>query len=182
MSKQVAEIYEAHHGRLRGYVARRVPLWEDAEDIVQNVFYQLSRIDLVENPIEHISAWLYRVAQNQIIDRRRKRREEPMPAMRKHDDDDELLLEFSELLGNEDQSPETEYLKLLIREELQDALAELPPEQRSVFELNELQNVSFSEIAESTGLPVATLISRKRYAVLHLRERMRSLYDELLKY
>ncbi len=181
MSAQVEEIYIKHRSELRGYIARRVPTWEDAEDILQNVFYRLSRIDLVASPIEHVSAWLYQVARRQIIDRSRKRREEAMPLLRKREEDEEFLMELSELLSEEEETPEADYLRTLVWEALEKALEELPPEQRSVFELNELQGIPFSEIAGATGLPVATLISRKRYAVLHLRERLRGLYEEFLE-
>lgn len=181
MAQSVEDIYHKHQAPLKGYIARRVPRWEDAEDIVQNVFYQLSRIDLVENPIEHISAWLYKVARRQVIDRLRKHREEPMPTFKKRDEDEEFLLELSDLLSEDEDTPEAGYLRTLVWEELELALGELPPEQRSVFELNELERVPFAEISASTGIPMATLISRKRYAVLHLRGCLRELYDELLK-
>lgn len=143
-------------------------------------FYQLSKIDLIERPIEQISAWLYSVANNQIIDRSRKHKEVEMPYMKTNDDEDLFLSEVTSLLLDEDASPETEYLRSLVWEELEAALEELPEEQRKVFELTELEGFSFKEISEATGVAVNTLISRKRYAVLHLRERLDDLYRELL--
>lgn len=176
----VSAIYVKHSAELKGFISKRVAFQEDAEDILQNVFYQLAKIDLVENPIEQVSSWLYAVARNQIIDRSRKKREAPMPQRKKERDDVEFWVDLTDFLENDDDSPETEYLKTLIWEELELALSELPPEQRAVFELTELEGASFKEIAESTGLPVNTLISRKRYAVLHLRERLSGLYRELI--
>lgn len=178
-SADVGSIYESHRAELQGFISRRVDSREEAEDILQNVFYNLSRIDLIENPIEHISAWLYSVARNQIIDRRRKRKEEPMPAMRS-DPDDDFSTDLSTLIAATDSDPEKDYLRQLVWEELTLALGELPPEQRSVFELTELQGISYREISESTAIPLNTLLSRKRYAVLYLRERLAGLYDALV--
>ena len=179
-NRDVSAIYEAHHAELKGFISKRVAFREDAEDILQNVFYQLSKVDLVENPIEHITSWLYAVARNQIIDRSRKKREERLPRPKKtRSNDEDFWVDVSEFLSNDDDTPETEYLKSLIWEELETALTELPAEQRTVFELTELEGVSFREISESTGIPQNTLLSRKRYAVLHLRQRLAGLYTEL---
>lgn len=177
----ISAIYKEHHAELKGFISKRVTFREDAEDILQNVFFQLSKIDLVENPIEHVSSWLYAVARNQIIDRSRKKREERLPRPKKASSNDEdFWVDVSTFLSSDDDNPETEYLKSLIWKELELALAELPAEQRSVFELTELENVSFREISESTGIPQNTLLSRKRYAVLHLRERLAGLYADLI--
>jgi len=181
-SMDISAIYDEHHAALKGFISRRVAFKEDAEDILQNVFYQLSKIDLAENPIGHISSWLYTVARHQIIDRSRKKREERLPKPRKtrgHNEED-FWVDVSEFLSNNDDTPETEYLKSLIWTELEIALQELPSEQRTVFDLTEMEGVSFKEISESTGIPVNTLLSRKRYAILHLRERLAGLYAELL--
>lgn len=177
----ISDIFNKYKSPLKGYISKRVPLKEDAEDILQNVFYQLAKADLMENPIEQISSWLYSVARNQIIDKSRKHKDEEMPQISTRDDDDSFLNEITEiLLFDNDASPEMEYLRSLIWEELDIALSELPIEQREVFELTEMEGLSFKEISEMTGITVNTLISRKRYAVLHLRQRLRYLYDELL--
>lgn len=167
----IAQIYTEHRSKLRNFIAQRVSFKEDVEDILHNVFYNLCKIDLAANPIEQISAWLYAAARNQIIDRDRKKKEERLPEL--IDDDGDFFADISTLLADEGNDPETALLQSMIWEELETALAELPAEQRTVFELTELQGFSFKEIAESTGITVNTLISRKRYAVLHLRERLR---------
>jgi len=134
------------------------------------------------NPIEQVSAWLYRVARNLIINRGVKKREEEMPVYRSNDAGDEVLSEFSEILFNNEasSSPETEYLHSLVWIELEDALAKLPPEQREIFELTELDGIPVKEISETTGVAVNTLLSRKHYAVKHLRKRLSGLYNDLV--
>lgn len=179
--QSVADIFTKYRLQLRNYISKRGLSKEDGEDILQNVFYQLSKVDLVEKPIEQISAWLYSVTNNQIIDRSRKRREVEMPRVTTNDNEDLFLSEVSSLLLDEDASPETVLLRSLIWDELDTALSEIPVEQREIFELTELEGFSFKEISEATDIAINTLISRKRYAVLHLRERLRNLYDELLK-
>ncbi len=179
--QSVSDIFKKYRSQLKNYISKRVMSKEDGEDILQNVFYQLSKIDLIEKPIEQVSAWLYSVANNQIIDRSRKHREVEMPYVKTQDDDELFLSEVTSLLMDEDASPETEYLRTLVWDELEAALSELPPEQREVFDLTEMDGFSFKEIAETMDIPVNTLISRKRYAVLHLRERLRTLYEELLE-
>lgn len=183
LQTDVSAIYEKHHAELRGFISKRVAFKEDAEDILQNVFYQLAKIDLTDSPIEQISSWLYTVARHQIIDRSRKKREERLPRTKKSKaggDDDGFWVDISEFLASDDDLPETEYLKALIWDALEVALAELPAEQRHVFELTEMEGVSFREISESTGIALNTLLSRKRYAVLHLRSRLAGLYAELI--
>ena len=175
----VSRIYEEHRAGLQRFAADRVSVKEDAEDIVQGVFQSLAQIDLVENPIGEISAWLYSATRNRIIDRSRKKKEEPMPQLKKGTgDDDDFIGDISDILAGSDYTPETEYLRSLVWDELEFALGELPQDQRTVFELTELQGFSFKEISESTGIPVATLISRKHYAILHLRERLKELYED----
>jgi len=182
LSKQdtVADIFNKYKSRLKNFIAKRVLSKEDGEDILQNVFYQLLKIDLIERPIEQMSAWLYSVANNQIIDRSRKHREVEMPFISNKNDDESFMVEITSLLFDEDSSPETEYIRTLVWDELEIALSELPAEQREAFELTEMEGLSFKEISENTGITVNTLISRKRYAVLHLRERLHDLYYDLL--
>ncbi|RHU23311.1 sigma-70 family RNA polymerase sigma factor [Parabacteroides sp. TM07-1AC] len=177
---RVANIFRKYQAQLKDFINKRVSSREDSEDILQNVFYQFMKSDQEENPIEQIAAWLYSVARNQIIDRSRKRREEEMPYLSTNEDDGTFLKELSELMPDEDQSPEMDFIRSTVWEELEHALLELPDEQRTVFELTELEGIPFKEIAESTGIPVNTLISRKRYAVLFLRKRLYNLYEDIL--
>lgn len=178
-TQNLTDIYNQYQSPLKGFIAKRVPSKEDAEDILQNVFYQLSRIDLEKNPIQQISGWLYSVARNQIIDRSRKHKEAELPYTINEDNETVFIKELTETILDSD-SPETELIKALVWEELDIALKQLPDEQRSVFELTELEGFSFKEISEATNVSINTLISRKRYAVLHLRKRLYKLYQELL--
>ena len=177
----VTTIFKNYQSRLKGYIAQRVSSREDREDILQDVFYKLLQTDPAEPPLRQIAAWLYSVARNLIIDKNRKHKEEQIPLLPRYDDETLVLKEMSEFLFDADTSPEKEYTRSLVWEELDKALAELPEEQRTVFELTELQGFSFKEISASTGIPVNTLISRKRYAVLYLREQLYELYEELLQ-
>ena len=164
--------------RLLGFIRRRVTNEADAEDILQDVFYQL--IGNTE-PIEQLTGWLFRVARNKIIDKQRKMKPALIEDEYSHEND-EVFLNWEELFFDADDNPETEYLRAIFWEELNDALEELPEEQRNVFEMNELEGISFKDISAQTGIAINTLISRKRYAVLHLRERLALLRDELLNY
>lgn len=178
----IAEVVKEFSGRLKGFIRKRVNSAEDAEDILQDVFYQLAEADQLLKPIEQISAWLYTVARNRITDLYRKKKPEPAAEFQSDNDDDEIFSDISDLMSISDNSPETEYLKSLVWVELEKALAELPEEQRLVFKLNELEGMPFREIAKMTGEPENTLISRKRYAVLHLRKRLQVLYNELMNF
>lgn len=181
-NERVEELIQAHQPRLRSFIRRRVSNKEDAEDILQDVFYQLVKAaGNTINPVEHVTAWLYRVARNAIINRGKKMREEEMPVSG-YDDEGNVLEEFSEILFNDDNpTPETEYLRSLVWQELEAALADLPPEQREAFELTELDGLPVKEVAQSIHVPVNTLLSRKHYAVRHLRKRLENLYNELLR-
>lgn len=165
----VSHVFRKYQAQLKNYIAKRIPSKEDREDILQDVFYQLLKTDTVANPIQQISAWLYSVARHLMIDKSRKHREEEMPSLISNEEDTLIIKEVSDFLFDEEASPEKEYLRSLVWEELDIALSELPEEQRTVFELTELQGFSFKEISEATQIPVNTLISRKRYAVLYLR-------------
>ncbi len=177
----IGKLYEDYQDGLKGYIASQVSYKEDVEDILQNVFYNLAKIDLVENPIEQISSWLYSVAKHQIIDRRRKKKEERFSESEDGEDNTGYLNEISDILSDPGDTPEMQYLQTLFWEELETALNELPEEQRVVFELTEIEGFSFKEISQFSDIPVNTLISRKRYAVLHLRKRLKDLYDEILE-
>ena len=162
--------------RLFHFIRGRVNTDEDAEDILQDVWYQFSNI-MNSEPIEQTSAWLYRVARNRIIDK--YRRQEPGSLEEVLTGDEESEFNFSRILLADGANPETEHLRNLFWEQLFAALDELPEEQKQVFVLNELEDISFNEISERTGEKINTLISRKRYAVLHLRKRLEQLYKEI---
>ncbi|KAA6351783.1 ECF RNA polymerase sigma factor SigW [termite gut metagenome] len=180
-SKKALDIFTKYHTPLKRFISQRVPSKEDCEDILQDVFYQLAKIDLEANPIQQVSAWLYSVARNRIIDKSRKHKEEEMPYFPDAEEEDLVVEEMTGLLLDKDASPELDFVKSLIWDELEIALSELPSEQRTIFELTELDRFSFKEISESTGITVNTLISRKRYAVLHLRKRLVDLYEEFFE-
>ena len=165
--------------RLFGFIKQRVGSTEDAEDILQDVFYQFAGNP---EPIEQASAWLFKVARNRITDSYRKHKLPLADDVLSPSSSDEDGFDWKKMLLPADSNPESEYLRSLFWEELQHALDELPAEQRAVFIQTEIEGISFKDIAVQTGEPVATLISRKRYAVLHLRERLRVLKDELLNY
>ncbi len=179
--RNVSEVIKNYNGRLKSFIRKRVHSIEDADDILQDVFYQLAEADSLMKPIDQITSWLFTVARNKIIDLYRKKKTESI-AMYNSNEDDDAVFELKELLYDEGNTPETEYLRSLVWTELTKALEELPAEQREVFEMHELQDLSFKEIAEKTGESVNTLISRKRYAVLFLRERLQILYDELINF
>ncbi|MDR0750384.1 MAG: sigma-70 family RNA polymerase sigma factor [Tannerellaceae bacterium] len=179
----VEALVKEHQTRLKSFIGRRVSNREDAEDILQDVFYQL--IKAVENtadPIEQVTAWLYRVARNMIINRSHKRKEVEMPAY-SFDEETDMLSGFSEILSGDDSpDPEAEYLRSLVWKELERALSELPPGQREAFELTELEGLPVKEVVRITGVSSGALLSRKHHAVKHLRKRLAELYRELLYY
>ena len=165
--------------RLFYFIRGRVNTQEDAEDILQDVWYQFSNV-MNSEPIEQTSAWLFRVARNRIIDQYRRRHPDSLED-EIDSDPEEGGFQFREILLAEDATPESEHLKNLFWEKLFSALNELPEEQRQVFILNELEDIPFSEISERSGEKINTLISRKRYAVLHLRKRLDQLYKEIME-
>lgn len=164
---QLAEIVAREQSRLRNFIRSRVPDRRDAEDILQDVFSKLVEANALLMPIEHVTGWLFRVARNRITDFFRK----------KIPEDAGLTLE--ELLPSPDAGPDALFVRNVVLDELADALAGLPPEQRDVFIAHEIDGRSFKEISAATGIGVNTLLSRKRYAVLHLRRRLQGIYDEL---
>ena len=177
----ITEIIKEYQHRLQGFIRKRVGSMEDAEDVLQDVYYQLTLADMVMKPIDQIGAWLFTVTRNRITDLYRKKRPELLPEY-DSDEEESIFEEFRELLLYNYNTPETEYLNAVIWEEIDKVLDELPKEQRQAFEMTEIQGFSFNELAEQTGEPVNTLISRKRYAVLYLRERLQTLYDELINF
>ena len=178
--RQISEIIVKERSRLRNFIRRRVPDPSDAEDIVQEVFYKLVEANRLLMPIEHVTGWLFRVARNRITDLFRKKKPETFSGAAVEDEDGEVL-QIEDLLPSPDAGPEALYARNVLLDELELALDELPEEQRDVFVAHELEGRSFKEIAAETGVSVNTLLSRKRYAVLHLRERLQSIYDEFTK-
>jgi len=178
--RQISEIVAEEGSRLRNFIRRRVPDPSDAEDIVQEVFYELVEANRLLMPIGHVTGWLFRVARNRITDLFRKKKPEPFSDAAVADEDGELL-RIEDLLPSPDAGPEALYFRNVLLDELEFALDELPDEQREVFVAHELEGRSFKEMAAETGVSVNTLLSRKRYAVLHLRERLQSIHDEFAK-
>jgi RNA polymerase sigma factor (sigma-70 family) len=175
--RRISEVVAQQRSRLRNFIRRRVPDPADAEDIVQEVFYELVEANHLLMPIGHITGWLFRVARNRITDLFRKKKPESFSDARVEDEEGELL-QIEDLLPSPDAGPEALYLRHVLLDELELALDELPDEQREVFIAHEIEGRSFKELAAETGLSVNTLLSRKRYAVLHLRERLQDIYDE----
>ena len=181
--QRISEVVKREQSRLRNFIRRRVPDPRDAEDILQEVFYELVEANHLLMPIEHLTGWLFRVARNRITDLFRKKKPESFSntdAAHKKTDDDEFL-RFDDLLPSPDAGPDALYARNLLLDELESAVAELPDEQREAFVRHELEGRSFKQMADDTGVSVNTLLSRKRYAVLHLRERLQSIYDEFTK-
>ena len=178
----IADIIKNYGSRLQGFIRKRVRTTEDADDILQDVYFQLLDADRMMKPIDQMSAWLFTVARNRITDLYRKKKPEPMPEYWSETDGESLFAELNDLMFDNGSTPETDYLRSLVWTELDKALNELPEEQRQVFELTEMKGFSFKAISEHTGVPLNTLISRKRYAVLYLRERMLLIYDELINF
>ena len=163
--------------RLGGFIRRRVRDQTDAEDILQDVFHEFVEACRLPAPIEHASAWLFQVARNRIVDRFRKKKEESLETRGASDEDDEgLRLDLA--LPADDGGPEAAYARSMLIEALEEALAELPKNQREVFIAHEIEGISFKALSAQTGVGVNTLLARKRYAVLHLRERLQTVYDE----
>jgi RNA polymerase sigma factor (sigma-70 family) len=184
--RRISEVVKQEQSRLRNFIRRRVPDPRDAEDILQDVFYELVEANRLLMPIEHVTGWLFRVARNRITDLFRKKKPESFSdtAVTRNgndDDDSSELPGFEDLLPSPDAGPEALYARSALLHELELAVDELPEEQRKVFVAHELEGRSFKEIAAETGVGLNTLLSRKRYAVLHLRERLQNIYDEFTK-
>jgi len=178
--QRISEVVNRESSRLRNFIRRRVADPRDVEDILQDVFYELVEANRLLMPINHVTGWLFRVARNRIIDLFRKKQPESFSDIAVADEEDELL-RFEDLLPSADAGPDVLYVRNALVDELAKAIAELPAEQRRVFIAHELEGRSFKDIAAETGAGLSTLLSRKRYAVLHLRERLQSIYDEFVK-
>jgi RNA polymerase sigma factor (sigma-70 family) len=175
-NRRISDVIQQERRRLFYFIRKYVNDEADAEDILQDVFYELTEAYRLVKPIEQVGAWLFRVARNRIVDRFRKRRPESGDVSLSASDDGALSLE--DLLPSPEAGPEALYARAVLLEELGAALDELPEEQRTVFVAHEVEGRSFKELAEETGLSINTLLSRKRYAVLHLRRRLEAIYKE----
>ena len=178
--RQISEIIAQERFRLRNFIRHRVRDPSDVEDIVQEVFYELVEANRLLMPIDHVTGWLFRVARNRITDLWRKRKPDSFSDAAFEDEDGELL-HIEDMLPSPDAGPEALYARSVLLDELELALDELPGEQREVFVAHELEGRSFKELSAESGVNVNTLLSRKRYAVLHLRQRLRSIHDEFIK-
>jgi len=178
--ERISKVVERERSRLSRFIRRNVPDARDAEDILQDVFYELVEANRLLMPIEHVTAWLFRVARNRIADLFRKKTPESFGDAAATNEDGELM-QLEDLLPSPDAGPEALYMRSVLLDELESAIGELPAEQREVFVAHELEGMSFKEMAASTGVSVNTLLSRKRYAVLRLRERLRDVHDELTR-
>jgi RNA polymerase sigma factor (sigma-70 family) len=177
-SSSVSAIVKKYSMRLLGFIRKRVRNEADAEDILQDVFYQLLGN---KEPIDQITAWLFTVARNKIIDSKRKKHPLLMDALFSETEDGEMA-EWMDILMDDSSNPETVYLRNLFQETLKEALEELPEEQKQAFVLNEIDGIPFKQISDDTGIPINTLISRKRYAVVYLRTRLADLHEALKNY
>ena len=178
--RRIAEVVERERSRLRRFIRRRVGDPRDAEDVLQDVFYALVEANRLLMPIDHVTGWLFRVARNRVTDLFRKKRPERFNDAAVAGEDDERLW-VEDLLPSPEAGPEALYARNVLLDELELAIDELPEEQREVFVAHELEGRSFKEMAAETGVSVNTLLSRKRYAVLHLRKRLQGVYDEFAK-
>src|SRR6266446_167526 len=178
--RRISDVVKREQSRLRNFIRRRVPDPRDAEDILQDVFYELVEANRLLMPIEHVTGWLFRVARNRITDLFRKKKPENFSDTAVADETGELLV-WEDLLPSPDAGPEALYARSVLLDELELAVDELPEEQREVFVAHELDGRSFKEMAAETGVSVNTLLSRKRYAVLHLRGRLQRIHDEFSK-
>jgi RNA polymerase sigma factor (sigma-70 family) len=177
--RRIADVVDRERSRLHHFIRRRVPDPRDAEDILQDVFCELVEANRLLMPIDHVTGWLFRVARNRITDLFRKKGPERFSEAAAGGDDDRLS--FEDLLPSPDAGPEALYARQVLLDELELAIDELPDDQREVFVAHELEGCSFKEMAARTGVNVNTLLSRKRYAVLRLRERLQGVYDAFAK-
>ena len=178
--QRISEVVKREQSRLRNFIRRRVPNPADVEDILQEVFYELVEANRLLMPIDHVTGWLFRVARNRITDLFRRKKPESFSNARVADEDGDVL-RVEDLLPSPDAGPEALYVRGVLLEELELALDELPDEQREVFIAHEIEGRSFKELSAASGVNINTLLARKRYAVLHLRERLQSIYDEFTK-
>ncbi len=178
--RQISAVMAEEQSRLRSFIRRRVPNPADAEDLLQDVLFELVQASRLLKPIDYVTGWLFRVARNRITDFFRKKRPETFADAAVEDEQGELL-EIEELLPSPDAGPEGLFIRGVLLDELRSAMAELPADQREVFIAHEMEGRSFKELSAETGVSVNTLLSRKRYAVLHLRERLQNIHDAFMR-
>jgi len=178
--RQISDVIAKEQSRLRNFIRRRVPDPADVEDLLQEVFFELVQANRLLMPIDHVTGWLFRVARNRITDLFRKKKPQAFSDVALEDEDGELL-RIDDLLPSPDAGPEALYLRHMLLEEMKIALSELPAEQREIFIAHEIEGRSFKELATESGINMNTLLARKRYAVLHLRERLQNIHDEFSK-
>ena len=178
--RQIADVIAKERSRLRSFIRRRVANEADAEDLLQDVFAEMVEAYRLLMPIEFVTGWLFRVARNRITDLFRKKRPEAFSEVL-HEDEEGAMLDVEDLLPSPDAGPEAQYIRSFLLDELRNALSELPAEQREVFMAHELEGRSFKEMSAESGVSVNTLLSRKRYALLHLRRRLQTVHDEFLE-
>jgi RNA polymerase sigma factor (sigma-70 family) len=178
--QRISDVVKREQSRLLNFIRRRVPDPLDAEDILQDVFYRLVEANRLLMPIEHVTGWLFRVARNRITDLFRKKEPENFSEI-ELEDEEGALLRFEDLLPSPDAGPEALYARNVLLHEMERAVAELPRDQREVFVAHEFDGRSFKELSDESGVSVNTLLSRKRYAVLYLRERLQRVYDEFME-
>ncbi len=178
--RRISAVIAEEQSRLRSFIRRRVPNPADAEDLLQDVLFELVQASRLLKPIDYVTGWLFRVARNRITDFFRKKRPETFADAAVEDEQGELL-EIEDLLPSPDAGPEGLFIRSVLLGELRAALAELPADQREAFIAHEMEGRSFKELAAETGVSVNTLLSRKRYAVLHLRERLQGIHDEFMR-
>ena len=180
LTKQLEQLYRTDRKKLLGFIRQRVKTQEEAEDILHDVFANvLAAAQTVDKPIENVASWVFTAVRNRIIDSYRKKKTDAFSDMLTPAQVDEGIDSFENFIADESYSPDTELLRRTIWDEIQKGLAELPPEQREVFEKNEFEGVSFREMSEASGVNINTLLARKRYAVLHLRKKLGYLYEML---
>lgn len=179
--QQISDAIERERPRLRNFIRKHVADQGDAEDILQEVFSELIETYRMMKPVEQVTAWLYRVTRNRITDLFRSRKRESIGSTPPVSYDSEDDLHWEDLLPSPDAGPESAYVRSVLLEEIEDAVEELPPEQREVFIAHELMGQSFKDISAQTGVSVNTLLSRKHYAILHLRQRLQAIYDDFTK-
>ena len=178
--RRISEVIAEQQSRLRNFIRKRVPNEADVEDLLQEVFFELVKANRLLMPIEYVTGWLFSVARNRITDLFRKKRPENFIDAAVMDEEGELL-QIEDLLPSPDAGPEALYLRNVLLDELDSALGKLPGEQRDVFIAHELEGRSFNELSAESGVAVNTLLSRKRYAVLHLRQRLQNIHDEFMR-
>src|SRR4051812_16754010 len=179
--RRIAETFEREQPRLRSFIRRRVADSRDAEDILQEVFTEMVEAYRMFQSIDQAGAWLFRVARNRIVDLFRKKKPVPLCDLAPQLDEEGEEMSVEDLLPSSEAGPEAAFARLMLVEELEEALDELPEEQREAFVAHEIEGISFKELSARTGVGVNTLLTRKRLAVLYLRERLREMYDELAK-